>query len=383
MTPTSPASARPASRAAFANLSAAISGLGTAAVFAVGAIEVLAGRMTPGGVVSTAALAGLLFGPIARLADLAYVFEQAGASVDRLGEILDLEPDVVEPGQPAPTRPEVAGPRRVRPRRLRLPRPASRSSGTSASTSSPARRSRWSARPAAARAPSSTCSCASTTQPGARSGSTASRSASWPRPTSAARWAWSSRTRSSSAPTIADNIRYGAPDATDAQVEAAARAALVHDFATALPDGYDTIVGEGGHKLSQGERQRLAIARDPLRDPALVVLDEATSSLDTAGEALIQAALANLLRGRTAFVIAHRLSTVVDADRIVVMEGGLIVQTGTHADLIADPDGLYRQLCLRQFGEPALLDAAKRTDAGPATSARPPTPRPPSTAPAT
>ena len=142
---------------------------------------------------------------------------------------------------------------------------------------------------------------------------------------------------------VADNIRYGAVDATDLMVEAAAHAALVHEFTMALPDGYATIVGEGGYKLSQGERQRLAIARALCKDPALVILDEATSSLDTAGEALIQAALANLLRGRTAFVIAHRLSTIIDADLIVVMDGGLIVQAGTHTQLMADTDGLYHR----------------------------------------
>ncbi len=138
----------------------------------------------------------------------------------------------------------------------------------------------------------------------------------------------------------------------------------------ALPEGYATIVGEGGHKLSQGERQRLAIARALCKQPALVVLDEATSSLDTPSEALIQAALANLLHGRTAFIIAHRLSTIVDADRIVVMDGGLIVQMGTHAQLMADRDGLYRRLCARQFGEPAsaLQSASSHGLGGAATS---------------
>jgi ABC-type multidrug transport system fused ATPase/permease subunit len=150
---------------------------------------------------------------------------------------------------------------------------------------------------------------------------------------------------------LAENIRYGAPDADDARVEAAARAALVHGFATQLPQGYETVVGEGGHRLSQGERQRVAIARALCKDPALVVLDEATSALDTASEALLQAALASLLRGRTAFLIAHRLATILDADLIVVIQNGQIIQTGTHAELLEQRDGLYRQFCLRQFGD--------------------------------
>jgi ABC-type multidrug transport system fused ATPase/permease subunit len=149
---------------------------------------------------------------------------------------------------------------------------------------------------------------------------------------------------------LADNIRYGVPDAGDEQVISAAKAALVHGFATRLPDGYATLVGEGGHKLSQGERQRVLIARALCKDPALVVLDEATSALDSGNERLIRKALDNLLRGRTSFIIAHRLATVMDADRIVVLDGGQIVQIGKHADLLADEEGLYRQLCRRQFG---------------------------------
>ncbi len=122
-----------------------------------------------------------------------------------------------------------------------------------------------------------------------------------------------------------------------------------------MPEGYATIIGEGGYKLSQGEHRRLTIARAPCEDPVLVVLDEATSSLDTPSEALIQAAMNNLLRGRTAFIIAHRLATVIDPDPIVEMDGGLIVQAGTHTQFLADRDGLYRRRFARQFGDPALL----------------------------
>ncbi|HZL99733.1 MAG TPA: ABC transporter transmembrane domain-containing protein [Planctomycetota bacterium] len=149
--------------------------------------------------------------------------------------------------------------------------------------------------------------------------------------------------------TIGENIRYGRPDATADQVEAAARVAHCHEFIVKLPQGYDTPVGERGVQLSGGQRQRVAIARAALRDPAILILDEATSALDAESEALVKDALSHLMRGRTSLVIAHRLSTVKDADRVVVLEAGRVVQVGPHAALMRDGQGLYAQLVSRQL----------------------------------
>ncbi|WP_431876400.1 ABC transporter ATP-binding protein [Micromonospora marina] len=143
--------------------------------------------------------------------------------------------------------------------------------------------------------------------------------------------------------TVRDNLRYARPDATDADIEAAARAARIHDLISALPDGYDTMVGSRGHRFSGGEQQRLAIARTLLRDPRILVLDEATSALDTETERAVQRALDELARGRTVVTIAHRLSTVRDADRIAVLDHGRIVESGTH-DALLDRRGRYAAL---------------------------------------
>jgi ATP-binding cassette subfamily B protein len=148
--------------------------------------------------------------------------------------------------------------------------------------------------------------------------------------------------------TILTNLLYGKLDASQAEIEEAARAANIHDFVMGLPDRYQTIVGERGYRLSGGEKQRIALARVILKDPRILVLDEATSSLDSESEALIQEALKRLMSGRTSIVIAHRLSTILAADQILVLDRGCVVERGTHAELLLQ-DGLYANLYETQF----------------------------------
>jgi len=149
--------------------------------------------------------------------------------------------------------------------------------------------------------------------------------------------------------TVRANIAYGLEDVDEARVESAARAAFAHDFILDLPRRYDTVIGERGSRLSGGQRQRIAIARALLKDPPVLILDEATSALDTESERLVQGALANLMKGRTTLVIAHRLTTVRAADRIVVLDGGEVRETGRHEELLRKPGGLYSRLHELQF----------------------------------
>ena len=157
--------------------------------------------------------------------------------------------------------------------------------------------------------------------------------------------------------TVRENLAYGRPEASFDEMVEAAKIAEAHDFIVALPEGYDTVVGERGQKLSGGQRQRLSIARAVLKDPPILILDEATSAVDNETEAAIQRSLATLAQGRTTLVVAHRLSTIRQADRIYVLDAGRVAEVGDHESLLAE-DGIYASLWRVQTGDAGVLASA-------------------------
>ena len=310
---------------------------------------ILHGTMSVGTMIAFYAYLGSLYLPLQRFSELSVVISNSLAAIDRIFEFFDIRPEVVE--APDARRLErvagrvtfrdvsfayasaqrASGAARHQPRRRagrdRGPRRPQRRRQVDAGVVDPALLRRRRRRACASTA--STCA--------------ASR---WPR----------CATQIGIVPqdpilfsgTLQENLLYGKPDATEAELLAATRAANADEFIVQLPDGYETLVGERGLRLSGGQRQRIAIARAFLKDPPILILDEATSALDSESENLIHDALRRLMQGRTTFIIAHRLSTVINADRIVVIEDGRLCEVGRHAELLAR-GGVYSQLYEEQF----------------------------------
>jgi len=334
--------------AGFGSTAALLSGIGSSTVFCYGMWEVIRGNMTIGDVMAFAGLTGYLFGPITRFANVSSMVQRAATSIARIFEILEKTPDVVDdPSLPA------------------LPRVRGHVKFENVSF--------WyeegkpvlvdinlEVLPGQKVAFVGHTGCGKTTL--------INLLLRFYNPTKGRilidGYDISSVNMKSLREqigvvlqdvvlfndTVRENIRYGKSDATDEEIIEAAKIAEIHDTIERLPQGYDTILGEGGVKLSLGERQRIAIARAVIKDPAIIVLDEATSSLDSESETLIQKALKHALAGRTSLIIAHRLSTIVNADLIIVMDKGRIVEMGTHQELMSRKDGFYRKLYETQFG---------------------------------
>ena len=300
----------------------ALGGLAFVAALFYGSYSIRQHHITVGSFVAFLTALFAMYTPVKRLSRVNATLQAALAAGHRVLDVLDRHDEVPEAKDAARPAPHARG-HRVPAGRLPLRgRPREPSCATSASPPGPARWWRSWARAAPGRRRSSTCSRASTTSARGRSSSTG-----WTcgRATLASLRAQIGLVTQETVlfnDTVRANIAYGMDDVDEARVESAARAAFAHDFILDLPRRYDTVIGERGSRLSGGQKQRIAIARAILKDPPILILDEATSSLDAESERLVQGALANLMRGRTTLVIAHRLTTVRDADRIVVLDGG-------------------------------------------------------------
>ena len=301
--------------------------------------------MTIGTLIAFTTLQNSLFRPLTGLLNTGVSVISSLALFARIFEYLDLPVEVDDPAHPVEIDPaRVAGHVRFERRQLQpTPAPTGPPLPASTWTSRPAARWPWSARPGRARPPWPRWSPGCTTPPAARVRIDGIDIRDMRLADLAAIVGVVSQETYLLHTTVRENLRYARPEATDAEIEDAARAAQIHDLIAGLPDGYDTMVGSRGHRFSGGEKQRIAIARTLLRDPRVLVLDEATSALDTETERAVQQAFDALAQGRTTITIAHRLSTVRNADQIVVLDHGRIVEAGTHASLIAD-NGRYAAL---------------------------------------
>jgi len=320
--------------------------VGPALIYLVGGHEVIAGRITIGTIVAFVFFLGRLYGPASTLVNVHVEIMKAVALFRRIFEYLDLKPEIAEPAKPV---------------RLSAPRGELQFESVSMGY----QKDIWTvedvsfhARPGQMVALVGPSGSGKTTitylasrlyDPG--QGRITFDGVDLRELSLADLSKWAAKVTQEATlfnATVDENLRYGKPDATRDDIERACRLAQIHDVIAALPKGYDTVVGERGYKMSGGEKQRLALARVILRDPVLLILDEATSSLDSRSEALIQQALETLLAGRTSLVIAHRLSTILRADQILVLDKGHIVERGTHEELLAR-GGLYAKLYDEQF----------------------------------
>jgi ATP-binding cassette subfamily B protein len=352
-------------RTLFASLGL-VGSLATALVYLLGGQQAIGGAIEIGTVVALALYVTQLYGPLAQLSNARVDLMTALVSFERVFEVVDLPPSITEPTDPVPL-PDPVGNVALRDVSFRYPS-AEGTSLASLEGDQPLhgnQASDWILRHVDIEAPQGTM----TALVGPSGAGKTTLAMLLPRIHDATEGSVTidgvdvrdlSHADLSDAvgfvtqdphlfhDSIANNLRYARPDATSAELEAACRAARIHDVIMTLPDGYDTVVGERGYRLSGGEKQRVAIARVILKDPAIVVLDEATAHLDSESERHVQAALARVLADRTSFVIAHRLSTVVEADQIIVLDDRHVVERGTHGELLAR-NGLYADLARTQL----------------------------------
>ena len=341
--------------ATFSGTSGLINGIGFTTIYCLGCYYVVIGEMTYGDVAAFTAFVFRVLSPALRFTELSNLLEQTGVSIERIFEVLDAKAEVVEPPEAPALDPieghvrfrdihfhYVAGEPVLRGIDLEIPKGSTVAlvghTGCGKTTLTSLLMRFYDPQQGTIEIDGHDISRVTLHSLRHQIGTVLQESILF-------------RT------SIKENLRYGFPDATEQDIVRAARAAEVHEYIISRADGYDTVIGEGGVHMSVGEKQRLSIARAILADPGILVLDEATSALDSRSEALIQKALENVMENRTSFVIAHRLATILNADLIVVMDKGKVIEKGSHGELMEIPEGAYRQLYEEQFAAQLAEDA--------------------------